>query len=235
MNGGATNQPLPVRVIYLHPADQPRIAEYEPAIERCVEEVCRWYADRAGVTFHALPLEVIRAGATYRQMCRGGDLRRYSDEGDHSQAGGWIDSIREAVGGWRPNMVTLIFAQGGGGVALSGDAGGNARWVIVGDWVLEPIGGVANPQGVPCAQCPPNVQWAITGGTPTGTVAHELGHTFGLGHPSPPNDRSVMFAHWEYPHNGFLHHECLSLRRSPFLAPAGSGTADNTPGGRAGG
>jgi hypothetical protein len=228
---GARRAPLPVRAVYLHPADQPRVAAYERAARRCIDEVREWYAGRAGVTFGPLPLEVIRARASYREMRRGGDLRRYSDEADHSQAIGWIESIRDAVGAWRPDTVTLVFAQGGGGVALSGSAAGGARYAIVGDWVLEPISGVANPLGVPCAQCPPQASWAISGGTPTGTVAHELGHAFGLSHPAPvAGGGSIMFAHWEYPHTGFLPHERTALWRSPFLAPPAGGGPDGLPG-----
>jgi hypothetical protein len=211
---------FPVRVVYVYPSDQPRFPAYERAIAACVAEVRAWYRARAGVTFRVLPLEVVRAPEDYLTLRCGADradrARGLRDRGHMPR---WVEAIARAVGGWRPRTATLVFAQGGGGVACANLQGDFAGWALVGDWVLEPISGCTNPQGITAAMCETPIY--VTGGTPTGTVAHELGHAFGLHHPDgyAPDARSIMRAHWDYPDTGFLGHERLVLRHTPFTAP----------------
>jgi len=89
---------------------------------------------------------------------------------------------------------------------------------MLGDWVLEPISGVAEPAAIPCSFA----SWQCQGGVPKGAAAHELGHTFGLHHPPEGfPGQSLMRWHRDYPDTGLLPHEVMILRQSPlFIGPS---------------
>ncbi len=209
----------PVRVVYLYPADQERFAEYEKAIPRVVDEIRTWYRSKTGLAFKALPLEVVQSKDDYFTMrCGTTEPEREAGQIDPLYMPAWIESVERAVGGWRAQTATLVFAQGGGGMAQANLQGDFAGWCVVGDWVLEPISGKANPKGITAAMCLQKVY--VTGGTPVGTVAHELAHAFGVHHPDgyETSKRSLMRAHWDWPDTNFLDHEKLVLKTSPFTA-----------------
>ena len=210
---------FPVRVIYLIPADQKRFPEYERAIKRCVEDVKTWYLDRTERTFKTMPLETIHSEEDWLTMrCGNEPQEREKGLEDRQYMPKWVESVHKAVGGWRPRTATWIFAQGGGGVACANLQGDFAGFAMSGDWVLEPISGVANPDGIPASLCEKKI--FVTGGTPIGTTAHELGHSIGLHHPEKYENcqNSVMMAHWTYPQGCLLPHEILVLEFSPFTS-----------------
>jgi len=204
-----------VQPYYVYPRDQPYHPEYERAARALVREVRQWYLARVGKTFRAAPLRVVRAPEEYLVM-RCGPEPEPACRGDRQALPRWLEAIERAVGGFRPRRIAWVFAQGGGGWAGANLYGDFTGFGLFGDWVLEPISGVAEPAAIPCAYA----TWQCKGGVPRGTTAHELGHAFGLHHPDKYPGKSIMGWHGDYPNAPLMRHERLILRESPYFGAA---------------
>jgi hypothetical protein len=210
----ASTDDYKVHPIYLVPADQDVQQPYVRAIEEeILPSVRNWYLKNAGVTFEYTDLEIVQAEEDYQTMRFGAEPFTAEDE-DLSAYPNWWNATTEAIGGLRDNTVVLIFAQGGGPKAVANLTG---RWQgkgLMGDWVLTPISGHEAPGTVSTDLA----TWQVEGGTPMGTVVHEIGHAFGLHHPDNYDPvKSIMREHWEYPEIGLTNWERLILLNSPFF------------------
>ncbi|MCW5942033.1 MAG: hypothetical protein KIS66_07360 [Fimbriimonadaceae bacterium] len=201
-----------VQPYYLYPSDQPYHAEYAATAEKVAKDIQAWYLEKTGVTFRLKPLLVKRSPMTYLEM-RAGKTPSDEARSDKTKMPFWWEGVERAIGVWKAKEVTWVFAQGGGGYAAANLIGDYAGIGMFGDWVLEPISGVREPAAITADMA----TWQVKGGVPMGTTAHELGHAFGVHHPDEYPGKSIMRWHGDYPDTGFLPHEILILKNSPFF------------------
>ena len=202
-----------VQPVYLYPSDMNYHAEYEAAINETMAEIQAWYLNKAGVTFTLEPLQVVQSTQDYLTM-RCGLTPSTECINTKDLIPNWNHAVRTSVNGWDQEAVTLVFSQGGGGYAGGILYGNWEAYAIVADWVLEPISGLRDEDAIHCGYA----TWQCLDGTPKGTVAHELGHAFGLHHPDSLNPfTTIMGWHGAYPNTTFQAIEAEMLSLNPFF------------------
>jgi hypothetical protein len=230
-------EPARVVPVYLVPRDQSfsnTAVRYHLGVLR---DVRRWYGRvLGGRTFVYEPLVVQRSRYTFDQLAA-----------DSFQA--WWPLLQREFDdyGWDWNAharFKLLFLTHGAGAWAGSDSenGGldsasQAGRVDKGDWGGLAVIGDSSVAGVLAGVCPEVARgkadssvataWWCSGSTYRGTVAHELGHTFGLPHPDAfhPGFRcadstayTIMQCHWWWGHAGLLDYEITHLRSLDFFA-----------------
>ena len=209
-----------VKPYLVYPADKAMYSEYETSVKNYLIELQNWYRDKVGKTFVMNPLQVVRSSFDYLTMRCGPTPSETCLSDPSVLEGNWGMYMNKAAHGgveqWEEQIVALIFSAGGGGYAGANQYTNFAGFAITGDWVVEPISGIANTWGIPCSY---SDVWQCAEGVPRGTPAHELGHAFGVGHPDPNiyTGSSIMKWHGDYPTVGFLQHEIDFLLQSSFF------------------
>jgi hypothetical protein len=232
-------------ILYL-PADQPFAADRLRLQVQAVHDVQEWYATRlGGSTFFADPLIVQRSRHTFAQLADSNFQNWWPLPEKEFAAWGmpWNDSSR---------IKLLLLAQGAGawagadsengGYEREGDAarvrrGDLGGLAVVGDSSIGGIlAGVCPRSGEASHRKPEGgTAWWCNWNTYRGTIAHELGHTFGVPHPDAVRpgfrcDSTVitnMQCHWAWPADSLLPFEAQHFRSTPFFAR--EARADWTP------
>jgi hypothetical protein len=203
---------------------------------RVMEDVRRWYgAVLGGRTFVAEPLVVQVSRYTFAELAA-----------DSFQA--WWPLLQREFAdyGWAWNeraKFKLLFLTHGAGAWAGSDSenGGidstaDAGRVDKGNWGGLAVIGDSSVGGVEAGVCPETAQgkadstiataWWCSGSTYRGTVAHELGHTFGLPHPdafrkgfrcADSTAYTIMQCHWGWGRAGLLDYEIAHLRSLDFF------------------
>ncbi len=216
----STPRPTPapepvVQVIYAIPSDRQHDTRYETAINSAILHVQDWYAVQLdGRTFaidDPVPL-----------VCKVGQPSKYY-EGEN----GWdrvIGAVQHCapVQHWSEEYVWAIYIDVefdcNGGGELGRGAGGIT---IIHGGDLE---GLLDPAAFSlCPGFPPRGEHGWIGG-----LAHELGHAFGLDHPSGcdqdlshcDTDTLMWFGfYYNYPETYFTKEDIAILKSSPFIKP----------------
>jgi hypothetical protein len=203
---------------------------------RAVRDVQLWYADRlGGLTFRADPLIVQRSRHTFAELA-GNNFQNWWPLPDKEFADfglPWNDSsqfklliLAQAAGAWAGAD------SENGGIQSEEDAGSPRRGAlgglaVVGDSSIGGIlAGVCPRTGTASWQKPEGgTAWWCNWNTYRGTVAHELGHTFGVPHPDAfrPGFRcdstviTNMQCHWAWPADSLLPFEARHLKSLVFF------------------
>lgn len=201
------------------------------AINEAMQMVKRWYSGplqkgaTAGMTFDVVGTTVVNAPEIFDYYkCPN---HAYPCGGNYDGIWGNIQDELTAQGFpiWEEGNIHMVFVVGAGGwagatcwlngcTADPGSPPGLTGFGILGDWALDAISGFINQE---CAGyygrdfCGKLAQ--------TGTVGHELGHTFGLWHPDGNPNESETIMSWAYMYFPFitlLSHEKNVLWGSKF-------------------
>jgi hypothetical protein len=223
--------------IYLVPRDESVPRAGVAYHVRVLQDVRRWYGQvLGGRTFVYEPLTVQVSRYTFAQLAA-----------DSFQA--WWPLLQREFAdyGWTWNAharFKLLFLTHGAGAWAGSDSenGGidstaQAGRVDKGNWGGLAVIGDSSVGGVLAGVCPEvaagkadssvATAWWCSGSTYRGTVAHELGHTFGLPHPDAfrPGFRcadstayTIMQCHWWWGRAGLLDYETTHLRSLDFFA-----------------
>ncbi|MDH5643779.1 MAG: hypothetical protein OEY63_06215 [Gemmatimonadota bacterium] len=201
---------------------------------RALSDVRAWYGRALGDhTFPAEPMVVHWSKHSFDSLA-GNDFQNW-----------WPllqDEFAEYGMNWRDssNFKLLFLAQGAGAWAGADSENGgiesmeDAGRTDDGNWGGLAIVGDSSIAGVLAGVCPwdgleDGTAWWCNWDTYRGTIAHELGHTFGIPHPSAfmedqtldcmTEGDTVMQCHWGFPYDSLLPFERTHMRSLRFFPP----------------
>ena len=224
--------------VYVIPSDLEFDRDRLELNANAVEDVRQWYFRALrGYTFHYDPIIVQHSRHTFAELAA-----------DDFQA--WwpllIEEFRDYGLSWdqQSDFKLLFLVQGAGGWAGGDSENGGIDSVTEAGTVNKgDLGGVvvigdSSVSGILNGTCPTT---GITGGTVwwcnwntyRGTIAHELGHTWGIPHPDafltpgadgerrawscPDLGNTVMQCHWGFPFDSLLDYEAVHFRSLRFF------------------
>lgn len=212
----STNVVTKVQPILFVPNNLNADPTYLSAIDESLGTISAWYATQLdGKTFRYVPAQEVIGQYELQHYCPKtisstqciqvpGELG--ADPGDIYNVLSDLESQGYTV---RQNVILFVFWVGGYGYAAGVKYTDTSGWAAVGDWTLDGIAGKYE-DGTATSNCSDSAYaWLIcTKNAQTGTVGHELGHAFGLPHPTDdgtqPGDpdywlSTIMAVPWDFP------------------------------------
>ena len=211
-----SSNPMKVSPILFVPNNLTSDPSYLPMIDEALSRISLWYGSQLNCrTFNYNAAQMVIGTHELRYYCPNtvddnqciqipGELG--ADPGDIYRV---LDDLHNQGYRIQTGVIQAIFWVGGYGYAAGSKYSDSSGYAAFGDWALDGIAGKYE-EGTSTSNCDDSAwAWLIcTKDAQTGTVAHELGHSFGLPHPtddgSLPGDpnywlSTIMAVSWDFP------------------------------------
>ena len=211
---------------------------YIPSINESLEITKAWYASQlGGKTFNFAPAQVVIGLHELKYYCPKtiSDVQCIQIPGEVGADPGDINNVLDdmASQGYsiQQDTIILVFWVGGYGYAGGAQFPSLTGFAAVGDWALDGIAGKYE-DGTATSHCSDSsFAWLICNkNSQIGTVAHELGHAFGLPHPTDDGTQqgdpdywlsTLMAVSWDFPNvvliDSPINPEKTRLLQNPFF------------------
>ncbi len=220
------------KIYWLVPSGQTPVSGFESGLPGLIEKTRQFYAGQLGGKTFQLDGGVNKIQSSHIAAwfygCDGGECG-YADHAWREANIGWIwdrtkkDLATNGINVDAPNTYSIVivapgtYAYGtGGGFGFNGSGwGANASGGMVLNGDQKTAGAMGLPSGEQCE--PVSSQSCIN--QVTGAFIHEVGHSFGLPHPSDSTEQaaSIMWSWWNYPSIGLVQREKDKLLALPVI------------------
>ena len=219
-------KPRTIRFVYLSPADKPFVPEYKSNLEQGARHLQAWFLETLnGYTFVLNEPEVVE----WYQTKRPATWYRQDPTGNSSLNWYWQTVLTDAfaltgAGFNQPHVRWMFYMDAFPGCNQA--IGATSGVALMG---ANDLRGLSGETFIP--PCPNEPVWDFTWGRWVGGMAHELGHTVGIDHPSDSpggsDDRTLMYQGYiDYPNTYLRESDKQAFLESGFFYPTPSNLTD---------
>lgn len=234
----ASSPAMAVQPILFVPNNLTADPSYAPSINAALETIRTWYGSQlGGKTFDYVPTQVVVGQHELSYYCpkTTNTSQCIQIPGELGADSGDIYNVLSelALRGYpiQQNNILLVFWVGGYGYAGGAQYSPSSGFAALGDWALDGLAGKYE-SGTATSRCSDSAFAYVIckKNAQIGSVGHELGHAFGLPHPtddgSQPGDpnywlSTIMAVSWDFPEvlliDSPANPEKTVLRQHPFF------------------